>query len=96
MTKKLSRLFAGCCCLAALIPVTAFADTKSKDTECNEIKIAENAPKVKYNPMIFGQFIEHFHTQIYGSIYDPKSKFADEDGFKADVIKALKEIKTPS
>ena len=45
--------------------------------------------------MIFGHFIEHFDTQIYGGIYDPESPLSDEDGFRTDVIEALKEIKTP-
>ena len=59
------------------------------------ISIIENSPKIRYNNMIFGQFIEHFHTQIYVGIYDPSSRFADEDGFRTDVIDALKEIKCP-
>jgi alpha-N-arabinofuranosidase len=45
--------------------------------------------------MIFGHFIEHFHKQIYGGIYDPESRFADEDGFRTDVIEAMKQIKVP-
>ena len=49
----------------------------------------------KYSKMIFGQFIEHFDNQVYGGLYDPESKFADEDGFRKDVIEALREIKTP-
>ena len=47
------------------------------------------------NNMIYGQFIEHFHRQIYGGVYDPNSKFADEDGFRTDVIDAMKQIKVP-
>ena len=45
--------------------------------------------------MIYGHFLEHFHRQIYGGVYDPGSRFADEDGFRTDVIEALKQIKTP-
>ena len=45
--------------------------------------------------MLYGHFLEHFHRQIYGGVYDPTSKFADEDGFRTDVIEALKRIKTP-
>ncbi len=45
--------------------------------------------------MIFGHFLEHFHRQIYGGIYDPGSRFADERGFRRDVIEALRQIKTP-
>ena len=45
--------------------------------------------------MIFGHFLEHFHRQIYGGVYDPGSHLADEKGFRRDVIEALRQIKTP-
>lgn len=44
---------------------------------------------------LYGHFIEHFHRQIYGGVYDPASPLADEDGFRTDVIEAMKKIKTP-
>ena len=52
------------------------------------------APK-KYSPMIFGGFLEHFHKQIYGGVFEPGSPLADQDGFRLDVIEALKELKSP-
>jgi alpha-L-arabinofuranosidase len=48
-----------------------------------------------YSSMIFGQFIEHFHRQIYGGIYEPGSPLSDEAGFRMDVTEALKELKVP-
>ena len=45
--------------------------------------------------MIYGQFIEHFHRQIYGGVFDPQSPFADEDGFRTDVLEAMRRIKVP-
>ena len=74
---------------------SAFATGVKQEQPQNSIKITPNGTKIKYNKMIFGQFIEHFDNQVYGGIYDPKSKFADSDGFRTDVIEALKEIKTP-
>ena len=44
---------------------------------------------------IYGQFLEHFHRQIYGGIYDPGNPLSDGDGFREDVIEALKAICTP-
>ena len=38
--------------------------------------------------MLYSHFLEHFHRQIYGGVYDPSSPIADEDGFRADVIDA--------
>ena len=47
------------------------------------------------SPLIYGQFAEHFHRQIYGGIFDPHSDLSDEDGFRMDVIDALKQIHVP-
>lgn len=44
---------------------------------------------------IFGHFLEHFHRQVYGGIYDPGSPLADDNGFRTDVIEALRRIKVP-
>ncbi|MCX7711702.1 MAG: alpha-N-arabinofuranosidase [Clostridia bacterium] len=44
---------------------------------------------------IYGHFLEHFHRQIYGGVFDPNSILANGMGFRKDVIQALKEIKTP-
>lgn len=32
---------------------------------------------------------------IYGGIYDPGNPLSDEDGFRKDVIEALKELNSP-
>jgi alpha-N-arabinofuranosidase len=48
-----------------------------------------------YDRMIFGHFIEHFHTQVYGGLYWPGSPLSDGRGFRTDVIDVLREIKLP-
>ena len=75
------------CCVSAM--------ERGERESSNSIKIISNVSKIEYNKMIFGQFIEHFDNQVYGGIYDPGSKYSDNDGFRMDVIEALKEIKTP-
>ena len=45
--------------------------------------------------MIYGHFIEHFHRQIYGGVYDPGSPFADEAGLRTDVLEAMRRIRVP-
>lgn len=47
------------------------------------------------NPMIYGGFLEHFHRQIYGGVYEPGSSLADEAGFRKDVLEALRKLKLP-
>jgi alpha-N-arabinofuranosidase len=49
----------------------------------------------KRDPMIYGHFIENFHRQIYGGIFDPGNTLSDRDGFREDVVKALQRIKIP-
>ncbi len=61
----------------------------------NNLRMVDSATPIKYNPMIFGHFIEHFDNQVYGGIFDPGNPLSDEDGFRKDVIEALREIKTP-
>lgn len=45
--------------------------------------------------MIYGQFIEHFHRQIYDGTYDPSHPLADEDGLRTDILDAMRRIKVP-
>jgi alpha-N-arabinofuranosidase len=32
---------------------------------------------------------------IYGGLYDPGNKLSDENGFRKDVIEAMKELRVP-
>lgn len=50
---------------------------------------------IPFNRMIFGQFLEHFHRQVYGGVFDPGSPLADRRGFRLDVIEALRELRVP-
>ena len=52
-------------------------------------------PGKKRNFMIYGHFIEHFHRQIYGGVYDPDHPLSDEEGLRKDVLEAMKRIKVP-
>jgi alpha-L-arabinofuranosidase len=44
---------------------------------------------------IFGGFAEHLGRCIYGGIYEPGSPLADKQGFRTDVIAALKRLGMP-
>ena len=41
------------------------------------------------DPRIFGGFVEHLGRAIYGGLYDPQCAHADDDGCRADVLRAL-------
>jgi alpha-N-arabinofuranosidase len=53
------------------------------------------APATPYSPMIFGGFLEHFGTQVYGGVFEPGSPLSDAQGFRSDVLAALAELKVP-
>ena len=59
------------------------------------LTINTDIPSKVYSPMIFGGFLEHFDHQIYGGIFEPGSPLSDENGFRKDVVDALKELKAP-
>jgi alpha-N-arabinofuranosidase len=59
------------------------------------LKINHDDPPRVYNRKIFGHFIEHFHRQVYGGIFDPGNPLSDEQGFRKDVIEALRELDVP-
>lgn len=44
---------------------------------------------------IYGSFIEHLGRAVYGGIYEPDHKTADEDGFRGDVIDLVKQLNVP-
>ncbi|HEY8317748.1 MAG TPA: alpha-L-arabinofuranosidase C-terminal domain-containing protein [Amnibacterium sp.] len=60
------------------------------------IDIAAARPTVTYSRDIFGHFVEHFHRQVYGGIFEPGSPLADERGFRLDVLEALRELRIPN
>lgn len=45
---------------------------------------------------IYGQFAEHLGTCIYGGLWvGPNSSIPNQDGYRSDVLKALKDLKVP-
>ena len=69
--------------------------------------LAQNAPNVtrvvidsdrQIAPIshhLFGSFLEHLGRAIYGGVYDQKSKFADSNGFRTDVMNEIRDLGVP-
>ncbi|MCH2084674.1 MAG: hypothetical protein MK226_19965 [Saprospiraceae bacterium] len=86
--KRYSTLFLGLLCVILSCTRQQAIPVQAKVT-------VNTAAMVKtYNPMIFGGFLEHFGDQIYGGVFEPNSPLADKDGFRKDVVAALKELNT--
>lgn len=49
----------------------------------------------KIDNRIYGSFIEHLGRAVYGGIFQPGHKSADENGFRTDVMELIKELNVP-
>lgn len=48
---------------------------------------------IEFDPKRFGSDDTTIHNTLYGTLYDPASPLADENGFKKNFIEAAKELK---
>lgn len=49
----------------------------------------------KVDERIYGSFVEHLGRAVYGGIYEKGHETADEQGFRKDVIEAVRELNVP-
>ncbi|MCU0916239.1 MAG: alpha-L-arabinofuranosidase [Planctomycetes bacterium] len=59
------------------------------------IKIDLDRKIGEVDPKIYGAFLEPIRSVVYGTIYDPQSPLADENGLRKDFIQLVKELKIP-
>lgn len=57
------------------------------------IKIDLDRKIGEVDPHIYGNFVEHLGRCVYGGIYDPGNKLSTKNGFRKDVMSAVKELK---
>jgi alpha-N-arabinofuranosidase len=85
-----AALLLACASLAA--PAGA-ADTSKVEVA---VTIHADQPGPVINPDVYGQFAEHLGAGIYEGVWvGEKSTIANTDGYRNDVIKALKELRVP-
>ena len=83
--KRLFTLLATLCCTVAVTaqPVEVYIQDR-----------ATNQPTIA--PEIYGQFSEHLGTCIYGGLWvGEDSEIPNEDGYRTDVLEALKALQIP-
>ncbi len=54
------------------------------------IKFDTDRIKGEVDKNLYGNFVEHLGRCVYGGIYEPGSKLSDPDGFRKDVLEAVK------
>ncbi|KAB8238793.1 alpha-N-arabinofuranosidase [Aspergillus alliaceus] len=73
--------------------MTTFTKLSNHDTPSISIHPSRRISKI--NPNIYAGFTEHMGRCIYGGIYDPGNPLSDENGFRKDVLEALKTLNIP-
>jgi alpha-N-arabinofuranosidase len=58
--------------------------------ETTRVHLHTRFPIGTVDPRLFGGFLEHMGRAVYEGVYEPGSAHADEDGFRADVMDALR------
>src|SRR4051794_23230509 len=80
------RTFAGALAAAPYILRGQTGDLKAR------IKIDTERTIGEIDPKIYGNFIEHLGRCIDGGIFDEKSPLSDSDGFRRDVLDAVRKL----
>jgi len=75
--------------IAIVAVVPALAQEKQPDAR---IKIDTDRVIGEVDPLLFGGFAEHLGRGIYGGIYDPGNSRSDPNGFRKDVIAAVRSL----
>jgi alpha-N-arabinofuranosidase len=81
--------------VAALFAASAVAQqpaAPSPQPLTARIKIDRDRTIGQVDPLLFGNFAEHLGRMIYGGIYEEGSPLADPDGFRKDVMQAVKDL----
>lgn len=74
------------CILLALLTISQVNGQNAR------IKIDVDRTIGEVNKMIYGNFVEHLGRCVYGGIYEPGSALSDENGFRIDVMEAVKDL----
>jgi len=69
--------------------------TRIPDHEQPSITLRRSHAISDIDERIYGGFTEHMGRCIYGGIYDPGNPLSDENGFRKDVMGAMKQLNVP-
>ena len=75
--------------LISSVVLTAALPIAAQQTAAR-IKIDTDRAIGEVHPHIFGNFAEHLGRCIYGGLYEPGSKLSDDNGYRKDVMEAIK------
>lgn len=76
-------------CLLSVMLLLSFSVSAQKEAR---IKIDIERQIGSVDTMLYGNFTEHLGRCVYKGLYEPGSPLSDENGFRKDVMKAVKEL----
>ncbi len=87
------RVIAGVAPLvASLVALTAVGRAAQGQPAEARIKIDVDRAVGEVHPHLFGNFAEHLGRMIYGGIYEEGSPLSDRDGYRTDVMEAVRQL----
>jgi alpha-N-arabinofuranosidase len=92
MTKISRRAFAAACGAASRLITPWLVPAQQPSTLRARIKIDTERVIGDIDPKIYGNFMEHLGRCIEGGVFDEKSPLADENGYRKDVLAAVKDL----
>jgi alpha-N-arabinofuranosidase len=75
-----------------LVAAIGVVGASAAEAQNARIKLDLDRTIGEVDPLIYGNFVEHLGRMIYGGIWEPGSPLADEDGFRTDVLEAIREL----
>ena len=78
--------------LWSLVPVVIPSRAQSPAVPSARIKLDRDRTVGTIDPLLFGNFAEHLGRMIYGGIYEEGSPLSDGNGFRRDVLEAVREL----
>ena len=78
--------------LIAAVVAVCFTRPETLSAQNARIKIDVDRTIGEVDPHIYGNFVDHLGRCVYGGIYDESSPLSDENGFRTDVMQAVKDL----
>ncbi|MEO6718868.1 MAG: alpha-L-arabinofuranosidase C-terminal domain-containing protein [Ferruginibacter sp.] len=76
-----------------LLAVCGLCIIKNLSAQNAKIKIDLDRVIGEVDKNIYGNFVEHLGRCVYGGVYDPGNPLSDKNGYRKDVMEAVKDLK---
>lgn len=91
MRSLLRRTIAVIIGLSLLLSCLSMAQAQAHETPAR-IKVDTDRTIGEVSPLLFGNFTEHLGRMIYGGIYEEGSPLSDSNGYRKDVLEAVRQL----